>query len=51
MDLGELAVVPAPDPEQVAHDVALLLAVHLGHVLVRAHLDESVCVADKPTWK
>merc|ERR1719477_285410 len=44
VDLGELAVVPAPDPEQVAHHIALLLAVHLGHVLVSAHLDTSaVC--------
>ena len=36
--LGELAVLPASDPEQVAHHVALLLAVELGHVLVSTHL-------------
>ena len=30
---------PASNPQQVAHDVALLLAVHLGHVLVGTHLE------------
>jgi len=30
---------PAPDPQQVAHNIALLLAVHLGHVLVGTHLE------------
>jgi len=38
--LVELAVMPAPDAEQIAHDIALLLAIHLRHVLVRAHLEE-----------
>ena len=27
-----------PDSEQVAHDVALLLPVQLGNILVRSHL-------------
>ena len=35
--LGELAILPAPDAEQVAHDIALLLAVQLRDVLVRPH--------------
>merc|ERR1719471_613606 len=37
VDLGELAVLPAADAEQVPQHVALLLAVKLGHVLVRPH--------------
>jgi hypothetical protein len=36
---GELAILPAPDAEQVAHDIALLLAVQLRHVLVSTHLE------------
>jgi len=43
VDLGQLAVMPAPDAEQIAHNIALLLAVHLRHVLVRAHLEGLVC--------
>jgi len=39
VDPGQLAVLPAPDPEQVAHHIALFLAIELGHVLVRSHLD------------
>ena len=35
--LGELTVLPAPDPQQVSHHIALLLAVELGHVLVGTH--------------
>merc|ERR1719268_374522 len=35
--LGELAILPAPDAEQVAHDIALLLTVQLRDVLVRPH--------------
>ena len=35
--LGELAILPAPDAEQIAHDIALLLAVQLRDVLVRPH--------------
>lgn len=34
MDAVQLAVLPAPDPEKVSHDIALLLAVELGHILV-----------------
>ena len=41
MDLGQLPVLPATDTEQVAHDIALLFAVQLRHVLVRAHLESS----------
>ena len=37
VDLGELAVLPAADAEQVPQHVALLLAVKLGHVFVRPH--------------
>jgi hypothetical protein len=39
MDLGQLTVLPATDTKQVAHDIARLLPVQLGHVLVRAHLE------------
>ena len=35
--LGELAILPAPDAEQVAHHIALLLPVQLGDVLVSTH--------------
>ena len=35
--LGELTVLPAPDPEEVPHHIALLLAVKLRYVLVRTH--------------
>ena len=35
--LGKLAILPAPDSEQIPHHIALLLAVQLGHVLVRTH--------------
>ena len=35
--LGELAILPAPDAEQVAHNIALLLPVQLRDVLVRPH--------------
>ena len=35
--LGQLPVLPATDPQEVTEDVRLLLAVQLGHVLVRAH--------------
>merc|ERR550539_563143 len=37
VDLGELAVLPAPDSQQISHHIALLLAVELGHVLVGTH--------------
>ena len=49
MNPGELAILPAPDAEQVAHDIALLLAIQLGHVLVRAHLgcDETSAIKRK----
>ena len=43
--LGELAILPAPDAEQVAHDIALLLAVQLRDVLVRPHGGK------RPLWK
>ena len=33
----ELKLYTVPNSEQIAHDVALLLAVQLGHVLVRPH--------------
>merc|ERR550532_2427237 len=39
VNLGKLAILPAPDSEEIPHDVALLLAVQLGHVLVRTHPD------------
>jgi len=39
VDLSQLAILPTPDPEQVPHDIALLLPVQLGHVLVGAHPD------------
>ncbi len=39
MDLGELAILPAADAEQVPEDIRLLLAVQLRHVLVPAHGD------------
>jgi len=42
VNLVELAVMPAPDAKQVTHDVTLLLAIHLRHVLVRAHLEDLV---------
>merc|ERR1719309_168935 len=37
--LGDLAILPTPDPEQVAHHIALLLPVEFGDVLVGAHDD------------
>ena len=40
MDFGELAILPAPDPEQVAHNIALLLSVKFGHIFISPH-DES----------
>ena len=39
VDSSELAVLPASDAKQVTHNIALLLAVQLGHVLVRDHLE------------
>jgi hypothetical protein len=39
MDPCELPVLPAADAKEVAHDIALLLAVQLRHVLVRTHLE------------
>ena len=39
VDLGQLAVLPTADTQKVAHDITLLLAVQLRHVLVRAHLE------------
>lgn len=38
VDAVKLAVLPAPHPEQEAHNIALLLSVQLLHVLVRSHL-------------
>ena len=35
--LGQLAILPAPDAEQIAHHIALLLPVQLRDVLVRPH--------------
>merc|ERR1719430_1369134 len=35
--LSELAILPAPDAEQIAHHIALLLPVQLRDVLVRPH--------------
>ena len=40
VDLGQLAILPAANAEQVAHHIALLLAVQLRHVFVRTHLEE-----------
>ena len=37
VNTGQLAVLPTPDAKQVTHDIALLLAVQLGHVFIRAH--------------
>merc|ERR1719309_628871 len=37
--LGELPILPTPDPEQIAHHIALLLPVEFGDVLVGAHDD------------
>merc|ERR1719333_590726 len=39
MNLGKLAILPTPDSEEIPHDIALLLAIQLGHVLVRTHPD------------
>jgi len=39
VDLGQLAILPAPDPEQISHDIALFLPVQLGYVLVGTHPD------------
>jgi len=39
VDSSELTVLPASNAKQVAHHVALLLAVQLRHVLVRSHLE------------
>ena len=39
MDSCELPVLPAADAKEVAHDIALLLAIQLRHVLVRTHLE------------
>jgi len=33
----ELAIIPTPDTEQIAHGIALLFAGQLLHVLVRPH--------------
>merc|ERR1719430_729636 len=35
--LGKLTILPAPNAEQVAHNIALLLPVQLRDVLVRTH--------------
>ena len=37
VNLGQLAILPASDTKQVSHHIALLLAIQLAHVLVRAH--------------
>ena len=47
MDLGQLAILPATNTKQVTHHIALLLAIQLRHVFVRAH-DE---VFDEPEMK
>merc|ERR1719495_2938046 len=41
VDLGELPVLPATNPQQVTHDVTLLLPVQLRHILVSPHCDFS----------
>jgi len=43
VNAGQLAILPASDAEQVAHHIALLLSIQLGHVLVRAHLGSGFC--------
>ena len=42
MNLGQLAILPASDAEEVSHDIALLFAVQFGHVLVGTHVDAGV---------
>ncbi len=37
VNTGQLSVLPAPDAKQVTHDIALLLAIQLGHVFISAH--------------
>jgi len=37
VNLGQLPVLPAPDPEEIPHNIALLLPVQLGYVLVGTH--------------
>lgn len=41
VELGHLAVLPDADTQQVAHHIALLLAVELLHVAVGSHLEGS----------
>merc|ERR1719309_536697 len=41
VDLGKLPVLPATNPQQVTHDVTLLLPVQLRHILVSPHCDFS----------
>merc|ERR1719402_1826928 len=39
MDLGQLSVLPATNPQQVTHNVTLLLPVQLRHILVSPHCE------------
>ena len=37
MNSSELSELPAPNPQQKAHEIALLLFVKFLHILVRTH--------------
>lgn len=41
VEVGQLAVLPAPDTEQKAHHIGLLLAPQLLHIPICSHVDLS----------